>query len=150
MIRKMCQANPLWGAPRLHGELLKLGEQLSGKQWLANFQAEIEKNGGQLKPEDPWFLNLADNIDQIGERRFRKRFGDWADADAIAAHYGYGNDIFCTDDRAKGAGGRSILSANRRAALTRKYGIHFRSLLEVCQEISDSRGVGGEFIIKRR
>jgi hypothetical protein len=24
-IRKMCRENPLWGAPRIHGELLKLG-----------------------------------------------------------------------------------------------------------------------------
>ena len=25
LVRKMCLANPLWGAPRIHGELLKLG-----------------------------------------------------------------------------------------------------------------------------
>jgi len=25
LIRKMCRKNPLWGAPRIHGELLKLG-----------------------------------------------------------------------------------------------------------------------------
>ena len=25
LIRRMSQANPLWGAPRIHGELLKLG-----------------------------------------------------------------------------------------------------------------------------
>jgi hypothetical protein len=25
LIRKMSQANPLWGAPRIHGELLRLG-----------------------------------------------------------------------------------------------------------------------------
>ena len=25
LIRRMCQGNPLWGAPRIHGELLKLG-----------------------------------------------------------------------------------------------------------------------------
>jgi putative transposase len=29
LIRKMCLANPRWGAPRIHGELLKLGFQLS-------------------------------------------------------------------------------------------------------------------------
>ena len=29
LIRRMCRANPLWGAPRVHGELLKLGIQVS-------------------------------------------------------------------------------------------------------------------------
>lgn len=29
LIRRMCRANPLWGAPRIHGELLKLGIAIS-------------------------------------------------------------------------------------------------------------------------
>ena len=29
LIRRMCGANPLWGAPRIHGELLKLGIDVS-------------------------------------------------------------------------------------------------------------------------
>ena len=29
LIRKMKQANPIWGAPRLHGELLKPGIKIS-------------------------------------------------------------------------------------------------------------------------
>ena len=29
LIRRMCDANPLWGAPRIHGELLKLGIKAS-------------------------------------------------------------------------------------------------------------------------
>ena len=29
LIRHMCQANSLWGAPRIHGELLKLGIEVS-------------------------------------------------------------------------------------------------------------------------
>ena len=29
LIRQMSQANPLWGAPRIHGELLKLGIAVS-------------------------------------------------------------------------------------------------------------------------
>ncbi|PYU20724.1 MAG: hypothetical protein DMG32_21845 [Acidobacteria bacterium] len=29
LIRRMSQANPLWGAPRIHGELLKLGIQVA-------------------------------------------------------------------------------------------------------------------------
>ncbi len=29
LIRRMCLANPLWGAPRMHGELLTLGKEIS-------------------------------------------------------------------------------------------------------------------------
>jgi putative transposase len=29
LIRRMCRANPLWGAPRIHGELIKLGIEIS-------------------------------------------------------------------------------------------------------------------------
>jgi putative transposase len=29
LVREMCLANPLWGAPRIHGELLKLGIEIS-------------------------------------------------------------------------------------------------------------------------
>jgi putative transposase len=29
LVREMCFANPLWGAPRIHGELLKLGIKVS-------------------------------------------------------------------------------------------------------------------------
>ena len=29
LIRQMSMANPLWGAPRIHGELLKLGIEVS-------------------------------------------------------------------------------------------------------------------------
>jgi putative transposase len=28
LIRRMSKANPLWGAPRIHGELLKLGVEV--------------------------------------------------------------------------------------------------------------------------
>jgi hypothetical protein len=32
LIRQMSGANPLWGAPRIHGELLKLGNHVPPRQ----------------------------------------------------------------------------------------------------------------------
>ena len=34
LIRRMSRANPLWGAPRIHGELLKLGVEITYGQKL--------------------------------------------------------------------------------------------------------------------
>jgi hypothetical protein len=33
LIREISRANPLWGAPRVHGELLKLGIDVPDRQW---------------------------------------------------------------------------------------------------------------------
>jgi len=38
LIRKISLANPLWGAPRLHGELLKLGVDV-GQTTVAKYMA---------------------------------------------------------------------------------------------------------------
>jgi hypothetical protein len=41
-IREMSIANPLWGAPRIHGELLKLGID-TGQTSVANYQVYGEE-----------------------------------------------------------------------------------------------------------
>jgi hypothetical protein len=48
LIRQMSRANPLWGAPRIHGELLKLGIQVS--------QATVAKYMVRMrgKPSETW------------------------------------------------------------------------------------------------
>jgi hypothetical protein len=43
MIRDMSRANPLWGAPRIHGELLKLGIDV-GQTSVAKYMAR--RRGG--------------------------------------------------------------------------------------------------------
>ena len=53
LIRKMNVANPLWGAPRIHGELLKLGIEVS-QATVAKYMARQRK-----PPSQTWrtFLN---------------------------------------------------------------------------------------------
>jgi hypothetical protein len=50
---------------------------------------------------------------------------EWADGDSVAAHYGYGNDLFCTQDRAARAGRRSVMHPAQRSWLHRVYGVEF-------------------------
>jgi hypothetical protein len=48
LIRQMNAANPLWGAPRIHGELLKLGSEIS-QTTVAKYM--VRKRG---KPSPSW------------------------------------------------------------------------------------------------
>jgi len=54
LIRDMSEANPLWGAPRIHGELLKLGIEVAissarprcDLRWVLGSHDERPRNGG--------------------------------------------------------------------------------------------------------
>ena len=54
LIRRMAEANPLWGAPRIHGELQKLGVEIS--------QAAVSKYlGRRSKPPSQTWRTFLDN-----------------------------------------------------------------------------------------
>ena len=59
LIRTMSDTNPLWGAPRIHGELLKLGIDVS--------QATVAKYMARRRrpPSQTWRTFLANHVDQI-------------------------------------------------------------------------------------
>ncbi len=59
LIRKISLANPLWGAPRIHGELLKLGIEVS--------QATVAKYTArqQRPPSQTWRAFLNDHVQQL-------------------------------------------------------------------------------------
>ena len=59
LVRKMSKANPLWGAPRIHGELLKIGIEVS--------QATVAKHmGRQCKPpSQTWRTFLENHVQQL-------------------------------------------------------------------------------------
>jgi len=58
LIRRMCRANPLWGAPRIHGELLKLGIEIS-ETTVAKYMV---KRGGP--PSQSWRTFLLNHAEE--------------------------------------------------------------------------------------
>jgi hypothetical protein len=58
LIREMSIANPLWGAPRIHGELLKLGIDVG--QTVAKYMAK-----GRQLPGQGWKTFLHNHADGI-------------------------------------------------------------------------------------
>jgi transposase InsO family protein len=59
LIREMSVANPLWGAPRIHGELLKLGIEL-GQTTVAKYMAKRRR-----PPSQGWKRFLRNHADAI-------------------------------------------------------------------------------------
>jgi hypothetical protein len=60
---------------------------------------------------------------------------EWADGDSVAAHYGYANDLFCTQDRAARAGRDSVMHPAQRSWLHRVYGVEFVSIAELAARL---------------
>lgn len=75
-------------------------------------------------PSAHWFTSLGAARDIHEKREVARAIAEWADGDSIAAHFGYGNDFFCTSDEA-GSGHPSILDAAHRAWLTADFDLRF-------------------------
>ena len=65
------------------------------------------------------------------KRRAARAIAEWADGDSVAAHHGYANDLFCTQDRATKAGRYSVMHPAQRGWLRRVYGVEFVTIAEL-------------------
>jgi hypothetical protein len=80
--------------------------------------------------QGPWFTALGAAQGIYETRQVARAVAEWADGDSVGAHYGYGNDIFCTYDAGRAAERReepSVLDSTNRAWLTQEFGIRFAS-----------------------
>ena len=59
LIRQMCRENPGWGAPRIHGELLKLGIDI-GESSVSKYMVR-----GRRPPSQTWRTFLDNHVTQL-------------------------------------------------------------------------------------
>jgi len=59
LIRRMCRENPTWGAPRIHGELLKLGIDI-GETSVSKYMVRSRK-----PPSQSWRTFLENHLQQL-------------------------------------------------------------------------------------
>jgi hypothetical protein len=64
LIRNLSQANPLWGAPRIHGELLKLGIEVA-QSTVAKYLRRPRKPASQT-----WRTFLTNHMEQMASIDF--------------------------------------------------------------------------------
>jgi hypothetical protein len=70
-----------------------------------------------------------------GEKEFARAAAEWADGDSVAAHFAYGNDIFCTEHQGHGASGPSILDAENRRWLAVAHNVKFATITELAAQV---------------
>lgn len=75
------------------------------------------------------------SIETTEEKRIWRAVAEWADGDSIAAHIAYGNDFYCTGDRAKNAGSRSIFHSSNVEKLEARYRIRIVTQQELESEL---------------
>jgi hypothetical protein len=61
-------------------------------------------------------------LPHAGRRRVNRAIAEWSDGNSIAAHYGYGNDLFCTEDTS------GLFDDVNRQWLANAYGVRFTTL----------------------
>ena len=83
----------------------------------ARIHSRLDGNG------DNGIVHQTKNDNNLSTKQYAKDISEWADGDALAAHYGFGIDYFCTNDQAKGAGTSSVFNAKNLSALNEKYNI---------------------------
>lgn len=125
--------------PRIGGlinsEVEKVRDKLEGK-YLEDYQAKVfevaekieSKGAGISKIESirkkygnsNWMKELK-KAPQKDRKKIAKAAAEWADGDSVAISIAIGCDYFCTRDRAKGAGNKSVLSIDNLKWLKKEY-----------------------------
>jgi hypothetical protein len=87
----------------------------------------------QIDPLRPvlWMTGLK----HAEPKEVRSVIAEWSDGDGIGAHYGFGIQLFCTQDEGK-SGGQSVLNSVNRKWLGQEYGIEFVTLAELARRLA--------------
>jgi len=90
----------------------------------------------RVGPGSPSDLASVDRASSPGDMtKVARAVAEWADGDSVAAHYGYANDLFCTQDRAARAGRYSVMHPAQRSWLHRVYNVEFVSIAELAARL---------------
>lgn len=125
---------PRVGAPRVPEEFLApdkyvaLEERLKRSIEFARFIEALGLGRAEMETKTSILRELAASKNTLGEKSisakaYAKDVSEWSDGDALAAHYGYGLDYFCTNDRGKNAGLRSVFSESNLVKLKEHFAI---------------------------
>jgi hypothetical protein len=75
--------------------------------------------------------------DKLERKKVAEAIREWADGDSVAAHYGFGMKLFCSEDFRKNGAGRSVLDHDNRQWFSTNFGIEFVTLAELARRVKE-------------
>jgi hypothetical protein len=97
---------------------------------------QFSQRDGVERPE-LFLQGLGRAKDKLERKKVAEAIREWADGDSIAAHYGFGMKLFCSEDFRKNGSGRSVLDHDNRQWLTRRFGIEFVMLADLARKVTE-------------
>ena len=140
-MRRPSEVSHAWFAPEPHGSgslnrVKRFGELIREiENWgvgLAVLKALGQRMNARLGVVGHWAASLdrPENDEQACE--IINAVSEWADGEVVAAHYSYGNDVLCTEDKGRSGEG-SIFSDGSRRWLEATYGLSFVTVNELAE-----------------
>lgn len=80
-------------------------------------------------------LDCFSKVPPEKSKAFCDAIAEWADGDSIGAHFGYSNEYFCTEDKAKKAGQNSVFYKENVAILKQVFGLKIVSMSELLEAL---------------
>jgi len=107
-----------------------------GKAAAIKLGLELTKKYGNGK--DELFHRGLGRAKTSSERRsVASVVAEWADGDSIAAHYGFGMDLFCSEDFGLSSKKASVLDVNHRRWLKSDFDIGFVTLNDLARMLTE-------------
>jgi hypothetical protein len=95
---------------------------------------QFSQRDGVQKPE-LFLQGLGRAQDRSERKKVAEAIREWADGDSVAAHYGFGMKLFCSEDF--GGQTRSVLNDQNRHWLHESFGIEFVTLSELARRAAE-------------
>jgi hypothetical protein len=121
---------------RIHAVDTALRSRGIGRQRAIDLGREYNARAGAAGEFYQQGLGRAQN--DAERKKVLKAVNEWADGEAVAAHVGYGNDLFCSHDFARNSRGPSALHPDHRAWLTQTFGVEFVTVAQLAERVSSA------------
>jgi hypothetical protein len=116
---------------RVNEMATKIAEREVGHSVAVRLGLQFSERAGITAPE-LYLQGLGRAQGKSESKLVAAAIGEWADGDSIAAHFGFGIDLFCSEDY----GGNSVLSRDSRNWLIENFNFRFVTLKELAEMVA--------------